>query len=437
MVKKKKLTSSKDTSFDVNSEHQKDLSGKTPKTNSIISLAVFIFAISIVSISLVSVVFPALISSSMGNASNLEELFGLKQKINSFEFGVMATPLFASSVIILGLALLYFKKKLPRQLTKLFEKIFDFEISKKVTVITIIVILGIYIIFTVGELQKEEIWLDYQRVEDRLDVWSIDQAKNISEPHVRYFLLSASMTLFGNYGVIAFVGSVVLLLTTYLITKEIAKKRFAGIIAMLVVIQSNVFLTYDTSVTYDNFWILFYLLSLYTIIRAWPASPITYLLSIPSKALTAIFLPMSLFFIYSSDIQRKKKLILLASYGIIGIIGLIAISSFNESLSGIEIGESNIEFWQGFTSMAFQLRFDGLVVLLLMPLVIGLFIASRHGYRYANAVLVLIGFFILTVPILTGFTNMTNQPYRFVPLVVFFAMGIGVLLSKRTIVQYE
>jgi len=37
----------------------------------------------------------------------------------------------------------------------------------------------------------------------------------------------------------------------------------------------------------------------------------------------------------------------------------------------------------------------------------------------------------LTAPILTGFTDQTNQPYRFVPLVVFFAVGVGVLLSKK------
>lgn len=421
-----------------------------PGTNkNIISWAVFLFTITIVSISLVSVVFPALISSSVGNSSTLEELFGLKQKIDPFEMGAMATPLFVSSIVILGLAFLYFKKKLPNQLMQLFEKIFEFEISKKVSVIIIIIILGAYIIFTFEELQNEEIWLDYPRVQDRLDEAIehnkftiqdvIDGNPNYPtfEPHVKYTLLLVSEKIFGNYNVIAFIGSIVLLLTTYLITKEIAKKRFAGIIAMLVVIQSNIFLTYDTSVTYDNFWILFYLLSLYTIIRAWPASPITYLISIPSKAITAIFLPMSLFFIYSSDIQRKKKLILLATYGIIGIIGLIAISSFNESLSEIETGESDVEFWQGFTSMAFQLRFDGLVILLLMPLVIGLFIASRRGYKYADAVLFLIGFFILTAPLLTSFTNMTNQPYRFLPLVVFFAMGIGVLLSRRTIVQDE
>lgn len=400
-------------------------------TNNAISWIVFLFTITILSISLVSVIFPALISSSVGNSNYLQELFGLNQKTDPFELGVMATSFFVSSIIIFGLAFLYFKKKLPNNLSNVFERIFRFEISKKVSIITIIIILGIYIGFTAGELQSEEIWLDYKNVKERLNTWSIDGAMTLEEPRVRYFLLNSSMELFGNYAVLAFVGSVALLLTVYAITKEIAKKRFAGIIAMITVIQSNIFLTYDTSVTYDNFWILFYLISLYTIIRGWPASPIAYFLAIFSKILSAIFLPMSLFFIYSSDIQRKKKLILLGTYGIIGILGLVAITSFNQNIQ-VEITESSADFWQGFTSMAFQLRFDGLVVLLLMPLIVGLFIASRRGYRYADSVMFLVGFFLLTAPLLTGFTNMTNQPYRFMPLIVFFAMGIGVLLSNRT-----
>jgi len=40
---------------------------------------------------------------------------------------------------------------------------------------------------------------------------------------------------------------------------------------------------------------------------------------------------------------------------------------------------------------------------------------------------------LLISPILTGFTEFTNQPYRWVPLVVFFAVGIGILLSKRQV----
>ncbi len=43
----------------------------------------------------------------------------------------------------------------------------------------------------------------------------------------------------------------------------------------------------------------------------------------------------------------------------------------------------------------------------------------------------LIGGILFISPLLTGFTELTNQPYRFVPLVVFFAIGVGILLSKN------
>jgi hypothetical protein len=45
-------------------------------------------------------------------------------------------------------------------------------------------------------------------------------------------------------------------------------------------------------------------------------------------------------------------------------------------------------------------------------------------------------FFILTMllysPFLAALSNATNTPYRFVPMIIFFAIGVGVLLSKRT-----
>jgi len=90
------------------------------------------------------------------------------------------------------------------------------------------------------------------------------------------------------------------------------------------------------------------------------------------------------------------------------------------------------DFWAGFASYALQLRFDILVIISIVPLIVGLFIASKNGIKHAESIMVLISGILLIAPILTGFTDQTNQPYRFVPLVVFFAMGIGILLSKKT-----
>jgi len=38
---------------------------------------------------------------------------------------------------------------------------------------------------------------------------------------------------------------------------------------------------------------------------------------------------------------------------------------------------------------------------------------------------------LLSAIFLPSFSDAINAPYRFIPLVVFFAMGVGVLLSKK------
>jgi len=169
-------------------------------------------------------------------------------------------------------------------------------------------------------------------------------------------------------------------------------------------------------------WILFYLLSLYLIYKAWPLSPILYLFSIASKALTALFFPMSLFFIYRSNISKNKKIIIAISTASIILVGALASTSGITPQIGSDIQEEfdSDEFWLGFTSFSYQLRFDGLVLLFILPLIVGLFIAYRKGVPHADSIMILIAGILVTAPLLTGFTIMTNQPYRFVPLVVFF-----------------
>lgn len=393
-------------------------------------------------ICLVSVVFPALIVSS-----GTIQIPGVTSVTPyPYEIGVWAGYMIAANIIVFAIVILYFKNKLPNQLSKSLKAIFEFEVSKKVTVIVLSILFVIYITATASELESEETWKDYFPIKKRLqesirdDRLSIQDAiaGNINypkfEPHVKYTLLFLSIKLFDNLKVIPFLASIALLITTYFITKKISNKRFAGIIAVVIILQSEVFRSYDTSVAYTNFWILFYLLSLYFIFRSWPLSPLSYLLSIPSKAITIMFLPMSLFFILNSNISRRKKIVTSTITFLIVLVGGIAIVILG--LQGTEIesiqGFNSREFWMGFTSFAFQLRFDGLLILFILPIIVGLFIASRNGIKNADSIMILISGMLLIAPLLTGFTEQTNQPYRFVSLVIFFAMGVGVLLSKKT-----
>jgi len=400
---------------------------KSGTNNTIVPWIVFLFSFGIVLISFISVVFPALIL-----ASDTFRIPGIEPVTpDPFETGVWSGGVIVSSVIIFSLALLHHKKKI-KPLSALFEKIFSFEISRKISLIILVILLVIYISASAGELSVEENFADYVGVKKRLDTWSLDTITSF-EPHVRYFLLSSSMDIFGNYKVFPFLASIALLIVTYLITTVITQKRFAGIVATIILLQSSVFLTYDTTVSYTNFWILFYLVSLYAVYKFWPLSPVAYLLSIPSKALTAAFLPMSIYFILRSNISRKKKIIISGiTAGIILAGGIASTTNFSATLGTEEKFDAK-DFQMGFTSFSYQLRSDGLLMLFMIPLMVGLFIVSRNGIKHGESMMVFIAGMLLIAPILTGFTTNTNQPYRFVPLVVFFAIGVGVLLSRRQV----
>ena len=416
-------------------KNQNSPESKSAQIRSIwVSWSVFLFTISIVLITLVSVVFPALISLNNSTIQDLKDLGVVLFEVDPFEVGVWAFPLLVVNFLVFISLILYFKKKLPQPLTKLIDFVFSFEISKKIVIIIIFVLLSIYVGFSFEELTTVEEWEDFAGVKQRLERWSPEQVTSGFEPHAKYFLHWASMNLFGHYTVIPFIASLSLLLLTYFFTSEITKKRFAGIVAMVILLQSNLFLTYDTTVSYTNFWILFYLLSLYLLSKAWSLSPVTYLLSIFSKALTATFLPMSLFFIYRSKISKITKVIVAASSTALILAGaLIATTGGNiGAITGEQEEFDWDEFALGFTSFSFQLRFEGLVLIFILPLIVGLFIASRNRIQHADSMMAFIGGILLITPLLTGFTEITNQPYRFVSLVVFFAIGVGVLLTKRT-----
>jgi len=67
----------------------------------------------------------------------------------------------------------------------------------------------------------------------------------------------------------------------------------------------------------------------------------------------------------------------------------------------------------------------------MLPLIVGLFFKSRNGFKEADSITFLILGMILSAVLIPAFSTAINMPYRFIPLVVFFAIGVGVLLSKK------
>ena len=336
---------------------------------------------------------------------------------------------------LLIIIILFLKNKIPSSIKNKFKKIYSFELSKRKTILIMCIIFSAYIIISINELDdNEEYFSDSKGVFDAAKTFDILEV-GLTHAVIKYYLLNLSIELFDNIRIIPFIASNLVLVISYLITKEITKKRFAGIISILVILQSSLFLKYDTTATYDNFCVLFYFISIYLIIKLPYLSSFVFIFSVLSKGLTVLFLPFTLFFISRSEISKNKKIFSYISYIIIIIIGLIATTTnrFTDILHEF----SSREFVTGFKQFSMFLSNDLFIIIAILPLTIGLFFISRKGNRYADPLQIMIAGILLVAPILMSFTTLSNHDYRMIPLVIAFAIGIGTLFSNVHLVHIK
>jgi len=286
-------------------------------------------------------------------------------------------------------------------------------------------------------LNEKDQWGDYLLLEEALELWP-DVESQTSNPYldeqldryVRIALLDASMKIFQNIKILPFFASILVVFFTYMLTVQLTGKRFAGIISMLVLLQSYTFLTFDTIAVYENFWVLFYLVSIYVVRKKWIFSPIFYILSVFTKAYVAPFFIMTLYSTYRSEIETKKKYLIFASYfGIILIALLLVFFGKSVYTDIIEIEYSH--FFLGFADTAMQFRYDIFFTIMLLPVTIGLYVLSKNNPN-TDMIHSLIAGTIIFSPILVTFTYFYEiLPYRFVPTLVFFSIGVAMIFAKK------
>ena len=382
----------------------------------------------VVLFSLISVVFPGLIISLVDT-----NLFG-----ETFEIGVIGIPLIIVNIIIFSLILLGIKQRLPKSFTNAIQKILSFDLSKRNSFVILIVILSVYVVITANELSIYELnqYGDFLVLEKAVKMWPEQESDNkyLAEQldrHVRMALLVASEEVFHNIKVIPYLASIFLLITTYFLTIKLSEKNFTGLIAVMFILQSSTFYVYDTIAVYENFWVLFYIFSIYLIFKKPKFSSIFFILSIFSKAIFVLWLPISILVTLLSDIPKNKKIFVITTH-IVAIIISVIIFQYSDAVYGNVINIEVSEFWIGFTTLASNLRFDILLLLLLLPVSVGLFLKARNGSKNSISLIVLISGTILVTPVLEMITDYYFvYPYRYVPLVVFFAIGLSTLFSKK------
>ena len=382
-----------------------------------------------VGISLLSVVFPALILTEFGNiTTNLYD---------KFETGNNALVLILGNVIIFSLGYVYKKNKIAN-FSSFVNKIRNFDISKKQSLIIGTIILVVYAAITSPELTLDEAlqWGDYDILTSALETFpettSGDQIQDEQNSRfVRMILLGFSQDYLDNIKILPFISSIILIALVGLTAFEISQKKIAGLIAMLVIIQSYTFLEYDTIAVYENFWVSFFLFSIYTIHKKWHLSGIFYLLSVFSKAFSTPFLILNVFYVIKSELDTKTKLRIIVSYGIVILVmlGLFALgNTIYDDIIHIDFNR----FMNSLSDFSSQMRFDYFMLAMILPVTIALFFVSRSGVVYAESLLFFIPVLLLAGPLVTLLTDFyVILPYRFVPLIAFFSISVGVVIFRN------
>ena len=391
----------------------------------------FLFSIGIIGVSVISVIFPALIIS---------QTYEFPLDLNPFETSPWILPIFSSLISFLVFGFLHYKKKLPFTLSNTINHILNFEISKRISIFLGISILSVYIGLSVPELfiDESEQWPDFLVLESALNIWpSTDHLsvyiKEQNTRYVRMILLDFSQEFFQNIKFLPFIASIFTVIFTALITIQISKKRLAGIIAMLVLLSSVTFTDFDTIAVYENFWVLFYLISLYSINkRWWHASPVSFILSIFTKAFIATYFWMNLFYIYRATIPTRTKFFLFGSYGLVlGVTYWIFENGRSIIYDDIIRYDLNA-FLDGFAGWGNSMQLDPFALVIILPLTVMLFFKSRNGLKQSDSIMILIAGSILAGPLISLVTDFYFiLPYRFIPFIVFMAIGIGLLFSKK------
>jgi|TARA_B100001996_G_C18649565_1_gene588839 hypothetical protein len=410
-----------------NDNSELDLSQNTYSNNIIVWL-VFITGFTIILFSMISVIFPGLLISLIGDSEFLEP----------FEMSMMGIPVIVVNVIVISLIILHKKQILPNSILSYIKKIFSFDLSQKQSLIFLIIILGIYVGISANEIKVYELnqYGDFLIVERAIEIWPDQNSENkyVTEQlsrHVRMALLVASEEIFDNVKIIPYLASILLLVTSYFLTIKFSKKNFTGLIAVILILQSSTFFTYDTIAVYENFWVLFYVFSIYLIFQKPKISSIFYILSVFSKAITLLMLPISILVTVFSDISNKKKIFVIVTHVIVLILSLI-VFQISDTIYGNIININTSEFLTGFSTLAFNLRFDVFLLLFLLPVSIGLFLKARDGSKNAISLMILICGTILVTPVLEMLTDFYFvYPYRYVPLVTFFAIAFSSIFSKK------
>lgn len=350
-----------------------------------------------------------------------------------FSLSYLSLAIVTTNIGIFFIWFLHTRQKSSVVITRFLKNILAFDLRQTSSYIVLACITVVYIGFTLPEIYEEEYDLgDYDDVKRNVENWPNESGILASTffPTVNFLLLKISLSIFGNIRILPFLSSIILIILTYELTCEITKKKFPGILATVVLLQSNTFLTFDTTATYATFWIVFYLSSVFLIIKTRRSFALfAYMFSFFAKPLTIVFMPMNIYKIIESKSNQRGKVLVILPYVVIATITTFAISL------GIvkDVDFTGFQFGEFFgTLYYFKWQYpETYFYVAIIPLIVGLYVIHKKGSPHAISIMIMIFLIMASQMLLVAITSVANSNYRLVILSVFVAIATGVLLDKR------
>lgn len=262
-----------------------------------------------------------------------------------------------------------------------------------------------------------------------IPTWYLDDCNLLEFPEIRAplekWFLCASYQSTGNLDVFAFLFSAGLIPVTFLLARKITKSEKRAYLASGLLLLSPIIGKLGTTGALTSDWAFFFFLSLYMGYKKPALAGPLLIMSIACKALPMLVLPLVIYFVYKSNMPKKK--IVMYSYVAVGAIVLSLWASGDSFLIQQDGLRWNVDQWQtALYDMWYVFRSDP-AQLALIPISLALCYFSKD--RMARPVMYLIGSLYSLVFLLPVFSMYVMFDYRMTMLIIFASLGIS--LYKR------
>jgi len=245
---------------------------------------------------------------------------------------------------------------------------------------------------------------------------------------LKWMLICASDKWLGNERIIPFAFSIVLIPITYGFITQLTGFKTVGLLTVLVLVTSGIYIDYNTTSTYEQSWVVFLLLSMWLALRGHPVwMTIMFVLAFMAKPLALIYLfPMVAMILIKKPQSHQYSLAGLTIVLLFIIIGFTMLGTSNMSGGSIEFNQD--ELIAGFYNWWFYLSSTILIAVTIPLIIIKLAHLSKSKDGTAQTILIFLLGIILSVSLIDGFTTQLNHVYRFTPLAIFAGAGLAYIL---------